>query len=447
MGRLIVVSNRVPSPSERTQPAGGLAVGLQDAVRGVESVWFGWSGHHTEDAAAQTPSLETVDGVTYATIDLTTEQHERYYENFSNGLLWPLFHYRVGIIDFDREDLRVYQEVNALFAEKLLPLLKPDDTIWVHDYHLFSLGHELRARGVTSRIGFFLHIPFPPWSMTRVLPCAAEFLRDMAEYDLIGVQTDEDAHNLRDCFEMFGHSKRAYAFPIGIDPTSFRQDAVDNIADTEVSRLLSSLRGRKLIIGVDRLDYSKGLIERLRGYEALLKRYPQHLREAVFLQISPISRAGVSSYQDLRRKLDETVGFINGQHADFDWTPIRYLTQPVPRNLLAAFHRMADIALVTPLRDGMNLVAKEFVAAQDEHNPGSLILSHFAGAAPDMSEALLVNPYDKDEIADALHKALTMPLEERQTRWRALNDEVGRNTAAEWARRFLSMLEETGPPS
>ncbi|CAI9119489.1 alpha,alpha-trehalose-phosphate synthase (UDP-forming) [Brytella acorum] len=447
MGRLIVVSNRVPSPRERTQPAGGLAVGLRDAMKGVESVWFGWSGQYSEDSADQEPVFDKVEGVTFATVDLTREQYERFYENFSNALLWPLFHYRIGIIDFHREDLRVYREVNAMFADHLVRFLKPDDTIWVHDYHLMPLGAELRKRGVKCKIGFFLHIPFPPWSVMRVLPPAAEFLREMVSYDLIGLQTEEDVRNLNECFRGCGLDKAAQAFPIGIDPKEFAQQAVDNIRDPEVKRLKDSLRGRKLILGVDRLDYSKGIPERLRGYETLLKRYPEHLRGAVFLQISPLSRAGVSSYQTLRRELDELVGFINGQHADFDWTPIRYLTQPVPRALLASFHRLADVALVTPLRDGMNLVAKEFVAAQDAADPGVLVLSHFAGAAPEMENALLINPYDCDDVADALDQALTMPLDERQKRWEALNEEVTRNTAAHWARHFLEVLGETASPS
>lgn len=348
MGRLIVVSNRVPSPRERTQPAGGLTVGLKDAVRGVESLWFGWSGEYSDDVEHQKPNLDKVEGVTYATIDLTTEQHERFYENFSNGLLWPLCHYRIGIIDFHREDLRVYREVNALFADQLVPLLRPDDTIWVHDYHLFPLGEELRKRGVKSKIGFFLHIPFPPWSVTRVLPCAAEFLTDMTSYDLIGVQTDEDAHNMSDCFHMCGLEKDVHAFPIGIDPKEFAEQAISSLETPEVNRLRASLRNRKLIIGVDRLDYSKGIPERFHGYEALLKRYPEHINNVIFLQITPVSRGGVASYQALRRELDELAGRICGDHADFDWTPIRYLTQPVPRHILASFHRLADVALVTP---------------------------------------------------------------------------------------------------
>lgn len=438
--RLVVVSNRVPSARERTQPAGGLTVGLHDALRGRRSLWFGWSGRTRRRAAAQRPRLEESADVTYATIDLTPAQEQRYYENFSNALLWPLCHYRPGIIDFHREDLAAYHEVNALFADRLAVLLKPGDTIWVHDYHLFPLGQALRGRGVTGRIGFFLHIPFPPWSLARLLPCAEELLHAMTAYDLIGVQTEEDARNLTESLGRCGLRKRAEVFPIGIDPAAFARHAEESADAPELRRLGESLRGRRLVIGVDRLDYSKGPAERLRGYEALLRRHPEHRGRVVYLQVSPLSRTGIRSYQILRREMDELAGRINGQYGDFDWMPVRYLTRPISRPILAGFHRLADAALVTPLRDGMNLVAKEFVAAQKEENPGVLVLSHFAGAAPRMADALLVNPYDPDEIADALHTALTMPAEERHRRWRALIADVRRNTAAHWAKRFLARL-------
>ncbi|AOX20697.1 alpha,alpha-trehalose-phosphate synthase (UDP-forming) [Kozakia baliensis] len=445
MSRLVVVSNRVPSPRERTQPAGGLTVGVRDAVRGTESLWFGWSGQQRADIAKQKPDLDRVDSVTYATIDLTHEQYERFYENFANGLLWPLCHYRIGIIEFSREDLQAYREVNDMFADHLVPLLREDDTIWIHDYHLFPLGEALRKRGVKAKIGFFLHIPFPPWSVMRVLPCAAQLLHELTAYDLIGVQTEEDVRNLDGCFEICGLNKRAYHFPIGIDPAEFAEQAVQSVMAPEVKRLKDSLRGRKLIIGVDRLDYSKGIPERFHGYEVFLNRYPEHKGEVVLLQVTPVSRAGVGSYQELRRELDELAGHINAMHGNFDWSPIRYLTQSAPRHILAGFHRIADVALVTPLRDGMNLVAKEFIAAQDEHDPGALILSYLAGAAPEMPEALLVNPYDAEDIAEALHEALSMTPKERKRRWRVLHDDVTRNTASNWSETFLDMLRDTQP--
>ena len=442
MGRLIIVSNRVPSPRERSQPAGGLAVGLKDALREGESLWFGWSGKQVQlHGGDPVPRLDRVDNVTYATIDLTPAQYEGFYQNFSNGILWPLFHYRVGLMNYSRTDWETYLAVNAMFARTLLPLLRPDDVIWVHDYHLFPLGQALRDLGVTCRIGFFLHIPFPPWSLVRSLPGADLLLEDMQSYDLVGVQTAEDAENLNHALRVNNLPERGQAFPIGIDPVEFRMQAEKSMQGAEVERLESSLRGAKLVLGVDRLDYSKGLPERFRGYEAFLARYPEHRGKVTFLQVAPISRGGVEEYRQLRRQLDELTGRINGAYSEFDWTPIRYITRPIAREVLAGFYRRSEAALITPLRDGMNLVAKEYVAAQDPANPGVLILSHFAGAAPEMEEGILVNPYDPDEIADALHAALTMGVDERRTRWQALEQEVSRTTAISWAADFMRALE------
>ncbi|MBB2198553.1 MAG: trehalose-6-phosphate synthase [Gluconacetobacter sp.] len=445
MGRLIIVSNRVPSPRERLQPAGGLTVGLKDALRGGESLWFGWSGNQSEFEGDPVVGMDEVDGVTYATIDLTARQHEGFYQNFSNGILWPLFHYRVGLMSYSRRDWQTYLEVNAMFARCLRGLLQPDDVIWVHDYHLFPLGQALRDLGVAGRIGFFLHIPVPPWSLVRSMPGAKLLLEDMQAYDLIGVQTEEDADNLNHAFRLNGLTERAGAFPIGIDPHEFREQAEESVRREEADRLRASLRGTALILGVDRLDYSKGLPERFRGYEAFMARYPEHRGKVSFLQVAPVSRGDVEEYRQLRCQLDELTGRINGAYAEFDWTPIRYLTRPVARDILAGFYRMADVALITPLRDGMNLVAKEYVAAQDAADPGVLVLSHFAGAAPEMDEAVLVNPFDADEIADALHQALTMGLEERQRRWRHLDEDVRRTTAGFWARDFLKALDAAPP--
>lgn len=446
MGRLVIVSNRVPDPRERNKPAGGLAVGLADALKsGRSSLWFGWSGRQAEFEGDPAVTLEKGGTVTYATIPLTPLQHRGYYQRFSNAILWPLCHYRVGLMDYGRADWRQYLEVNRMFARVLRPLLKPDDTIWIHDYHLFPLAQALRDLGVTVRIGFFLHIPFPPWSLFRALPPAALLLQAMQACDLIGVQTEEDAHNLRESLasEDLSRTPRVVACPIGIDPVPFAEDAEKAFTGPEVRRLRESLHDEPLIIGVDRLDYSKGLQERFLGYERLLIRYPEHHRHVTYLQIAPISRGEVEEYRLLRRQLDETIGRINGAFAEYDWTPIRYLTRPVQRSVLAGFYRLADVALVTPLRDGMNLVAKEYVAAQDPENPGVLVLSHLAGAAPELEEALLVNPHDADEIADALHRALVMEQEERRRRWTVLNMEVRNTTAGSWAHDFLSLLHES----
>lgn len=447
MGRLVVVSNRVPATRDRLQPAGGLAVALRAAMTEGRCLWFGWSGQQIAESNVhdREVSLDKVENVTYATIDLTHAEYDGFYQKYSNGILWPLCHYRAGLMDYSRKDKTVYQDVNKLFAQKLLPLLQPGDQIWIHDYHLFPLGQALRDLGVTAPIGFFLHIPFPPWSLMRALPEADSLLRSMQAYDVIGLQTEDDARNMNDGFSIVGVKAKAEVFPIGIDPDSFAKQAEDGLSNPEVQRLKESLQGKPFIIGVDRLDYSKGLPERFRGYETFLARYPEHRGKVVYLQVTPVSRGNVPEYRALRRELDEAAGRINGTYGDFDWTPIRYLTHPVARSLLASFYRLADAALITPLRDGMNLVAKEYVAAQDKDDPGVLILSHFAGAAPEMEDALMVNPHDADAIADALHKALTMPAEERRTRWEKLEPDVWRVTAVTWARDFITALSKARP--
>ncbi|EHH67796.1 alpha,alpha-trehalose-phosphate synthase (UDP-forming) [Gluconobacter morbifer] len=441
MGRLIIVSNRTPAPGERTQPAGGLTVGLYDAIQKRESLWFGWSGQQAEDAGERPVEEDRLDNVTYVTFDLTPSQYDRFYLNFSNGVLWPLCHYRTNLIRYTREDCDVYYETNEVFADRLLPLLQDDDVVWIHDYHLFPLARMLRERGVRNRIGFFLHIPFPPWSVARLLPQLKRLLEGVAGCDRIGVQTPEDAANLKGCFEVYGIDEEVEAVPIGIDPVSFRQQAIESAASDEVSRIVDTLEGTRMIVGVDRLDYSKGLPERMRGFEMLLKNYPEHRGQVTFIQITPVSRSGVESYRILKEELDGLVGTINGAYGTPDWVPIRYTTWPIARQILAGLYRVADVGFVTPLRDGMNLVAKEFIAAQDEDDPGVLVLSRFAGAAPEMPEALLVNPLDAEGMADALHAALTMDAKARHDAWSAIYGEVSRNTAGSWAKQFLESLE------
>ncbi|PAL27032.1 alpha,alpha-trehalose-phosphate synthase (UDP-forming) [Acetobacter syzygii] len=443
MRRLVIVSNRVPAVRDRKQPAGGLAVALRAAVRDHPCLWFGWSGQQIAGDCADRPlSVDTVGNVTYATIGLTHKEYNGFYQGYSNGILWPLCHYRAGLMNYSRHDLQIYNSVNTLFATRLAPLLEQDDVVWVHDYHLFPLGKALRDLKIKARIGFFLHIPFPPWSLMRSLPEAATLMRALRAYDVIGVQTEDDARNMNEAFAVLGIPAKARVFPIGIDPDSFATCAREGQNLPQLQHLQQDLRGKPLIIGVDRMDYSKGLPERLRGYATFLKRYPEYRGKVVYLQITPISRGSVPEYQSLRAELDKIVGHINGTYGQFDWTPVRYLTHPLPRELLAAFFQLSSAALVTPLRDGMNLVAKEYVAAQMPDNPGTLILSRFAGAAPDMEDALLVNPHDSDEIASALHKALSMSLSERLVRWERLRTDVWRVTAASWARSFIAALSE-----
>ncbi|MGE0226186.1 MAG: trehalose-6-phosphate synthase [Acetobacteraceae bacterium] len=452
MSRLVVVSNRVPLPSERGPRAGGLAVALADALQ-PGSLWFGWSGKRsrvTESVARQ----QRGDGVTYATIDLSEAAYEGFYVHFSNGCLWPLLHFRLGLLTFRSEDYEGYREVNRHFARALAPLLRPDDLVWVHDYHLFPLAAELRALGVTNRIGFFLHTPFVPPALLHALPRGAELLATMCEYDLLGFHTRAYRLSFLECvnellgvradqegsFMWSGRRVRTVVDPIGIDAQGFAHCAEDAVRSLETRQLKESLQDRALAIGVDRLDYSKGLVNRFEAIGRFFAQYPEHRRQVSFLQIAARSREDQGAYQRLRRELDRIVGDTNGRYSEFDWVPLRYMTRALRRTTLAGFYRVARLAVVTPLRDGMNLVAKEYVAAQDPANPGALILSRFAGAAEDLTEALLVNPFDGDEIAAAMHAGLMMSLEERQERWQSMRAKVWANTASHFCSVFLSQL-------
>ncbi|HZF77193.1 MAG TPA: trehalose-6-phosphate synthase, partial [Acetobacteraceae bacterium] len=431
MSRLVIVANRVPNPTERGATAGGLAVALKDALTRREALWFGWSGQMAERTAT-TPEIRQKGRVQYATIALGAEDYRQYYQGFSNGALWPVLHYRLGIARFSREEWAGYRRVNEAFAAALLPMLEPADVVWVHDFHLMPFAHALRARGAGQRIGFFLHVPFPPRQVWAGLPKSQELLADLACYDVIGMQTEDDAENLRGALVAAGHAEaagRVSAHPIGIDGPGFTQLATQYAAGKETQRLKDSLAGRALAIGVDRLDYTKGLPHRFAGFAQLMARFPRHRGRVTFLQVTPVSRGDVAQYRALRRELDEAVGRINGQYAEFDWAPIRYLTRAVQRPVLAGFMRMSRVGLVTPLRDGMNLVAKEFVAAQPEEDPGVLVLSHFAGASGQMDGALLVNPLDPDDIAEALDVALAMPADERLARWKTMDTAVRATSA------------------
>jgi trehalose 6-phosphate synthase len=459
MSRLVVVSNRVPLPSERGAKAGGLAVAITDALT-PGSLWFGWSGRRSTRGSAITHIQRSGD-VTYATIDLTEADYRHFYVNFANGALWPLLHFRLGLLDFRSEDYNGYRSVNQQFAASLLPLLRPDDVIWIHDYHLIPMAAELRALGVTNRIGFFLHTPFVPPSIFNALPRSAELLSNLCAYDVVGFHTQSYRDAFLDCvtenlgvrsdaegrFILRGHPVRAIVDPIGIDAGSFAKQAADAAKGNDARLLRDSLSKGSLAIGVDRLDYSKGLINRFEAIGRFFANFPEHRRQVSFLQVAARSREEQGAYQRLRRELDRIVGDTNGRYSEFDWTPLRYMTRAVKRETLAGFFRLARLAVVTPLRDGMNLVAKEYIAAQDPADPGVLILSRFAGAAEEMTEALMVNPYDSDEIAEAMHIGLSMSLNERQERWQALNKKVNVNTAERFCNVFLEHLTraETRP--
>ncbi|VVT20124.1 trehalose-6-phosphate synthase [Sphingomonas sp. EC-HK361] len=453
MSRLIVISNRVSAPTGSTSGAqGGLAVALQSALKARGGLWFGWSGQTTDQFSGQI-DFQRAHGVTTATVDLEEQDVEEYYNGYANRTLWPLFHYRIDLAEYQRDFAEGYQRTNERFAETVRPLIEPGDAIWVQDYHMFPLGAELRKRGAKNRIGFFLHIPWPPRRLLATLPEAVDLVANLFAYDVLGFHTAEWCESFCDFVraEMGAEVKDGVAYlgdrqvkllvdPIGIDAEEFKGLAGSTRARLTYRQMKDSAVGRAMIVGVDRLDYSKGLEERFAGYEKFLEDHPEERKEVFLLQIAPPSRGAVGSYQRIRSALEGTAGRINGAHADLDWVPIRYVNQGYGRDVLAGVYRAARIGLVTPLRDGMNLVAKEYVAAQDPADPGVLILSRFAGAANQLDQAVLVNPYSAEELSDAIMTALRMPRDERIARWRSMMDVIEREDVTWWLDRFIDAL-------
>jgi trehalose 6-phosphate synthase len=408
------------------------------------------------ERAAEGPKIFRSGQVLYATLDLLPKEHRDFYVGFANSALWPLCHYRLGLIDYRRQAYEGYLAVNARFARAIAAMVAPDDLIWVHDYHFLPLAFFLRELGVANPVGYFHHIPFPSRDVFSVLPDSDRFIGKLRNYDIIGLQTEQDARHLTDYLNCgsegilaetlaaAGRATRVFASPVGIDVESFLGAAASATTATEMLRLKSSLDGRQLVLGVDRLDYTKGLPNRLHAFEELLTTRPGYRGKVTFMQIAPVSRGAVEQYGSLRRELETLAGHINGRFAEFDWMPVRYLNKAFPQQTLAGFYRVARVGLVTPLRDGMNLVAKEYVAAQDPADPGVLVLSEFAGAAAELGVgAIVVNPIDSEQIASALDQALSMPQEERRQRWAAMMEAVRLNSISSWRDHFIAALEET----
>lgn len=455
MGRLVVVSNRVADP--RKPAAGGLAVALGEVLRNTGGLWFGWSGAIADGG---TPGegelrLQQAGVVTLATVDLCRADHDAYYGGYSNGVLWPVFHYRLDLADFDGPGIDGYRRVNRLFARRLVPLLRPDDVVWVHDYHLIPLAAELRAAGCGQRIGFFLHIPMPPSQVFAAIPQHEWLTRALFDYDVVGFQSCTDLghfveHARRSAgakpadehrLQAFGRRLHAQAFPIGIDVDEFERLGRAREAREAYVTTRDEYARRRLLIGVDRLDYSKGIPQRIRAFRELLARHPGNRHSATLIQIASPSREGVEAYAEIRAELERLCGAVNGDFGDLDWMPVRYIHRTVARRRLPGLYRAARVGVITPLRDGMNLVAKEYVASQDAADPGVLVLSRFTGAAEQLTEALLVNPYDIRGTAEALQQALEMPLTERQARHDALLHCIREHDVHRWCADFLGALD------
>ncbi len=468
MARLIVVSNRVSVPGgDGPKRAGGLEVVLRRALKNNGGAWLGWSGKVALGNELETHFIRHKN-VEYAITDLSKGDFEEYYSGFANRVLWPILHYRLDLAEYAHRDLTGYFRVNDHFATELEKIIKDDDLIWVHDYHLIPIADALRRRGHSNRIGFFLHVPFPPPEVLTALPNHEQLIPLLLHYDVVGFQTEGDAQNfvryliaecdqMRDMrvFEaeshqitvsMQGRQTLIGTFPVGIEPHSFARLARSNVRSPFVKTLLASLGGRDLVIGVDRLDYSKGLIQRLEAFDIFLAKHSEWLGKVTYLQIAPKNRSEIPEYSELDKALGSVAGRINGQYGEVSWTPIRYVNRVYSRPTLAGLYRTARVGLVTPLRDGMNLVAKEYVAAQDPDDPGVLILSRFAGAAISSRDALVVNPYDAESVASALARALVMPLEERRARHKALFASICEYDLERWQREFLMALRGGSGP-
>jgi len=454
MSRLVVVSNRIAVPDGSKTSAGGLTVGIMDALKTTGGLWFGWNGEINEIGEEDKEmDLFEKDNVTYASFGLNQNDYDLYYLQFSNAVVWPAFHYRLDLVNFQREAWDGYCHVNTMLAKRLLPLIEPDDMLWIHDYHLLPFAAALRKLGVKNRIGFFLHIPFPTPEIFNALPPHNELLEMMCDYDLLGFQTESDRMAFLESLALltnvqtngkthvaFGNQFSTEVYPIGIEPDSIKEMA-EGPLPPKMAAMKRDLGDAKNIIACERLDYSKGLPERFLAYEALLENFPEHRGKIRYSQIAPTSRGDVQAYQDIRHQLETEAGRINGKYGTLGWTPLYYLNQHFDRRLLMKIFRLTDIGLVTPLRDGMNLVAKEYVAAQNPEDPGVLVLSRFAGAANELTSALIVNPYDRDEVAAALNQALTMPLDERISRYNDMMDVLRKNDITHWRKSYLKDLQ------
>jgi len=464
INRIVVVSNRIPELPEIKDKSktgqskytrgsvGGLVTAIYPALREKGGIWFGWSGKTVPRQASNIPNSSLHENIMFLTLDLTESEIENYYSGFSNRSLWPLVHSFPTKVRIREEEHRTYNRVNRRFAEALMPYLEPGDIIWVHDYHLIPLGKNLRHLGWTGPIGFFLHTPFPPSEIFWMLPWARFLIDDFFSYDLVGFHTEKFRQNFEtsvfiDFDGVYGDhvfhkgtkTLKTGVYPIGIDSNLFKKWSSSVKAQRQIAGLKKFIGTRKMILGVDRLDYTKGIIERLKTFERLLEKFPSLRRKVSLIQISSPSRTRISEYINQKRQVEMLVGEINGRLADPDWTPISYLYRSFDQQTLTGFYQAADVCLVLPLRDGMNLVAKEYIAARPD-DPGVLVLSRFCGAAADLKESVIVNPFDIDGTARALKLSLEMPPDERRRRWQLLTERVERNSAKAWRDKFLSDL-------
>jgi len=459
MSRTIIVSNRLPTKVQRTpegltfQPSeGGLATGLGSIYRQDTNVWVGWPGLFVEDAAEQHHVTEQLEADSMAPVFLTETEIRDFYEGFSNSTLWPVFHYFSQYATYEQQHWEAYVAVNEKFCQAVLALAGPNDTIWVHDYQLLLLPQMLRRERPNATIGFFLHIPFPSYELIRVLPWGTELLEGMLGADLIGFHIYgylrhflSAVSHLLGCpsqnglIETSTRTVLVDTFPMGIDYKRYAEAAVSEPVLLHEQTYREALRDVRTILTIDRLDYTKGIAQRLRAFEVLLQRHPEWREQVSLLMLVVPSRDQVAQYAALKEEIDELVGRINAQYATINWTPIQYFYRSLPFEQLVALYRLADVALVTPVRDGMNLVAKEYIASKADKG-GVLILSERAGAAQELPDALIINPTNTGQLVEAMHQALLMPKQEQVSRMQHMQELVQRYDVFAWTELFLNRL-------
>ncbi|RAL20635.1 trehalose-6-phosphate synthase [Lujinxingia litoralis] len=475
LGPLTVVSNRLPvvmcqeGPGWKVEPgAGGLVAAMRPILERQGGCWVGWPGAVKEEGGGWEQALAAAGeraGYALEPVVMSRDQYQGYYEGFANSVIWPLFHGFADRCSFVARDFERYQEVNQHFADATMRCVGTQGLVWVHDYHLFEVAARMRDGGHQGRLAFFLHISFPGLENYAKLPWRRELLRGLMAHDLVGFQTARDVRNFVRCAEAFGmcgvlrheggqallvaedgRQVEAGAFPIGMDFEAFSERASGEEVERRVRDLQDEIGPYRMLLGIDRLDYTKGLIHRLRAYELMLERHPELQEQVVFFQLVVPSRENVVEYKALKREFDRVVGRINGRFSTSGWQPIRYLYNRVDPVELAALYRLAVVALVTPLRDGMNLVAKEYCACQVDEN-GALVLSEFAGAAAQLGEgAVLVNPYDREATARAIARAVQMDEARRRTRMRQMRQVIAQSDVYWWAERFLEQAQEAPRP-
>lgn len=460
MGKTIIVSNRLPLSAEKKDgemiykpSSGGLATGLGCIFSEKNNLWIGWPGIELKDKDEQAWTTSNLEEKKMVPVFLDQQEIEYFYEGFSNGVLWPAFHYFPQYITYENKFWEAYVTVNQKFCAAILERAEPEDTIWIHDYHLLLLPQMIKEALPNATIAFFQHIPFPSYEIFRMLPWREELLAGMCGADLVGFHTYDDMRhfmsavsrvlgysNEKGYIRAGGHLINVDAFPMGIDYQKYAASVVDEATQETIAKYRSILGEQKLLLSIDRLDYSKGILQRLAAFDLFLQEHEQHRSQVSLIMIVVPSREQVKEYAELKEEIDTLVGRINSRYSTFDWMPIHYFYRGFPLTELSAFYNMADVGLVTPLRDGMNLVCKEFVASKLDCK-GVLILSEMAGASKELQEAILVNPNDIEEVAQAIHQALIMDEEQQVRRMAAMQENVRKYDVFQWVNVFMDRLE------